>query len=314
MLLIKTFYPTIANQIESVSNVVVKNGYLTAVGMGTIAFKPFEATLSRGFEGISIDGDQDIFIDVGTGFQSVDSARTALLTHTGPIELKVELHRGQSFKSISIGYYVDANPIDYLFNIGLPALLQRPWGLSRYLKPSQSIEGVNADRIVSRRDPIVVGNDYGFVSFDYLPLIVSTQNFYQGEEVPSIIIRVERYFNRRLISPIDFVLSDQALVRSVSECVDIEIEITIVASTSSDLFAGVDAVTQALSYGRVDAFPLGLVLGVVLTQSAMFDQSSNDVDFAHLPSATMKIVLVNVPVGASVDNMGFVDGFKFDRF
>lgn len=317
MLLIKTFYPLEPNQVLAAIGLsrVDKTNKVIARGIqGTISFQPFEATLSRGFEGISIDGDQSILVNVGNGFVSLIAARDQIKTIAGPINLSLKLLKGQSFKSVSIGYWVDADPVTYLFNTGIPARLQTPWLLTRYLEPGAVIDGVNPDRIQQASAPIPTGNGV-FSAFAYYPLVVSAQSYYQGEEVPSIILRLEQYSNRRTMNGSDFVLKseNEAYLQSIAECVDIDFELSIVAANTQDLLSGIDSITRSFSDGFIDAPPFGLSFGVQLSRSAVFDEMSNQVEFANIPAASMKLRLVNVPIGFASRLSDVFNEFKINR-
>jgi hypothetical protein len=317
MLLIKTFNPLKAKQVNTATNlsrVGTTDKVVAREVTGVITFQPFEATLMRGFEGISIDGDQSILVNVGNGFVSMVVARVQIKLITGPITLSLQLLRGKSFKSVSIGYWVDADPVTYLFNTGLPARLQAPWLLTRYLQSGEAIGGVNPIRIQETNDPIQTGNGV-FKAFVYYPLIISTQNYYQGEEIPSVILRIEQYSNRRMMNGSDFVLKsiDEAHLQSIAECVDIDFELSIVAANTQDLLSGIDSITRSLSDGFVEAPPFGLSFGVQLSRSAIFDEMSQEIEFANLPSASMKLRVVNVPIGFGSSVADVLNEFEINR-
>lgn len=274
-------------------------GVLGAGRDAYLEFFAFSPTMVRQWEGLTVDGDGSFWVSVNSGpWRSVEEARTALMHHRGPVQLALRIGVGSVLRSVRVGYWVDVNLVGYLLHVGIPQLLSKPWNMCRYLSDGEAFSGINDDRIVGDVQETPAG-DLRLVSLKYSPLVVSTQNLYEGEEVPAIIIRPLRYANRRRMNESISVEAEVGMLSSTQYCIDLQFEITIIAARTEDLIAGVDAVTQA-SRDPIEVPPLDCRFGARLISSPVFDQMDGEIEFGSLPSVAMEATVFNVPIGVDV--------------
>jgi hypothetical protein len=272
-----------------------------------LEFVPFSPTMVRQWQGLTIDGDGSFWISLNGGaWLSARDVRLALMQHRGPVQLSLRIGVGAVLRTVCVGYWVDVNLVGYLLQVGIPHLLSKSWTLCRYLADGESFDGINDDRLVGTAQETPAG-DLRLVSLKYSPLVVSTQNLYQGEEVPAIVIRPLKYANRKRMNESISVEAETGLLSSAQYTIDLQFEITIIASRTEDLIAGVDAVTEA-SRDPIEVPPIGCCFGMRLTSSPVFDQMDGEIEFGQLPSVAMDAMVFNVPIGVDAKEVEVLKG------
>jgi hypothetical protein len=221
-------------------------------------------------------------------YQTPETIRKGIELWAGALQFHAQIAQNMALKELSVGYEVDVDLIEYMFNFAIPTWLSQPYRLNRtsWVKGDGAVDvprGYNAEQFleVSLRpmgglpiEAIASGNSIRTspplapqlvgVLFTLQPQVEFTEGIYQIEQSPCIVVReleIREYHTPFRYEPILTGKGGSELDYPVADF-DLPVELSVMAAERQDAQAIANQIIHKVrDEGCLYIPPLDLTLG-----------------------------------------------------
>jgi hypothetical protein len=193
-------------------------------------------------------------------YQSPETVREGMESWVGAVQFHIRIDEGRSLKEVTVGYEVDIQLIEYIFNFAIPGWLSQPYRLNRVSrsKPDGSIDlpkGYNAEQILDVsvrplegqlvkaiasnnlvRSESPIPNQPVQLLFMVKPQVEFTEGMYQVEQAPCVVLReldIREYHAPYRYEPVLTGQGQSELDYPVANF-DLSVEVSVMATERAD--------------------------------------------------------------------------------
>jgi hypothetical protein len=193
-------------------------------------------------------------------YQSPEAVREGMESWVGAVQFHIRIDEGRSLKEVTVGYEVDIQLIEYIFNFAIPGWLSQPYRLNRISrsKPDGSVDipkGYNAEQILDVsvrplegllvkaiasnnlvRPESPIPNQPVQLLFTVKPQVEFTEGMYQVEQAPCVVLReldIREYHTPCRYEPVLARQGQSDLDYPVANF-DLSVEVSVMATERAD--------------------------------------------------------------------------------
>jgi len=221
-------------------------------------------------------------------YQSPEEIREGIEFWMGAVQLYLRIEQGKSLKEVVIGYEVNLDPIEYIFNFAVPHWLQKPYRLNRIVqvKADGTLDipkGYNAEQFLELQVRPLEGLPLNAkvqgsvirpesslspqpvqLLFTVQPQVEFTEGIYQIEQAPCVVLReldIRQYHAPYRYEPVLTNTGRSELDFSVANF-DLPVEVSVMATERADAQAIANQIMHKVrDEGRLYIPPIDLDLG-----------------------------------------------------